>query len=179
MIDLYKYILHLGVNDRFSEKERKKIRLLNLICLAEFLLCLGLVAGGVLFDKWHWNVTAALFSAFAIFTLFIQAKGKFGLAKAIWVASAYLTLFTIIILFGQSSGAEYVLMIIPVLGSLFYEEKKFQDYFRTGQVLSVCFFCFIFYAKIAPVFSVEHTVWDNLASTFSMSAVIFLAFHFF
>ena len=178
MINFYKYILHLGASARFSEKDQKKIRLLNLICMAELLLCLGLVVGGVLFDKWHWNVAAALFAVFAILTIIIQGRGKFALAIAAWLISAYVTLFTLIILFGQSSGAEYVLMIMPVLGSLFYEKKKSRIIFSLIGVFSLLF-CFVFYAKIDPVFSIYHTVWDNLASTFSMSAVIFAAFIFF
>ena len=178
MISLYKYILHLGENAGLSEKDAKKARLLNLICLSELVMCLGLALGAILFDRWRWAVAASLFSSFSFFTLYLQAKGLFKQAKALWIISSHLILILLIILFGKGSGAEHVLMILPVLSSLFYEGKNYVKlFFFTGTLTLI--FCFFYYANVDSVFSVDHTVWDQLASTLSISVVIFIAFIFF
>ena len=178
MIRLYKYILHLGIREGLGGKQRKKIRLLNQICFSEVWMCLGLVLAGLLFDRWRWMVAGVVFLVFAVATILIQAQQKYRLARRFWVVTTYLTLFSLIVMFGRGSGAEHVLMILPVLGALFANKRIHVQLFFVLGVFSLSF-CFVYYAMYPSLFVVEHTVWDQLVSTISVLVIIFLAFIFF
>ncbi|MEW6467399.1 MAG: SpoIIE family protein phosphatase [Bacteroidota bacterium] len=179
IVDMWRRISLLGVDDTLNFNMRRKVVLLNSMCALGILVFIALMVINIL-KKTNPVFYASNLSAQSIFitTLFLNYR-KMYQAAAVFCSSVFLVFINLLaVVYGKEAGLEYINVLLCISPFVFFDKKSLIAFFSLLS-LAGFFFCKVWYATHPPL-----AVHNNLAVMYyiNMTALficVFLCIFFF
>lgn len=171
---LKEYLINIGVDDRLSPVEVRKVRLINGILLTgELLFILLIIKSAVMGVPEEWSVQLAGALLLPI-PILLNKLGKYRYAKVLCILIPYVYLSALTLYWGSERGSQLIIFACTGLTVLFFEDKaKIYTLIALGGLCIIA--VEIYNYDHAPIYSTEnlkmaHVI--NIMITITMLAVI-------